>query len=488
MDKKPPPGKPAGVAGGMSVYQALKSDTKDIQLLVDENHLIGYVAVVFHTSGVKVTAEEIEAFLSQQKVKVSDEGLASVAKAVGEAGQSAGVLGPILVVQGKRAKNGTDGRIEWLAPPPMALRQQKAAAGRVDYREFNQIVNVRQGQQILSIIEPTPGEPGEDIFGVATACQAGRAASIRRGKNVEVTENGRDFFAQTTGMLQVSGDSVLVEPQLTVPNDVDMSVGNINFVGPVKISRDVRDGFRVKAGKDIEVGGMVEGATLEAGGYIRVQGGIAGKGRSRIICKGNLEAKYLSEVFVEAGGDIIVANSITTATVKSLGKIIVNNGGIRGASVVAAKGLRTPELGSESGTRTVVVVGIDYRLKDKLVNMERELAAVREAVERIEAAMGPLLADGEIIATLPPEKSEIALRLMSQLDILLQRGNELAAKRDAMLAKMQVGADMVIEISKKIYAGVVMQIGTCRRTFELDINGPVKIRPDIENGSVKVTR
>jgi hypothetical protein len=77
---------------------------------------------------------------------------------------------------------------------------------------------------------------------------------------------------------------------------------------------------------------------------------------------------------------------------------------------------------------------------------------------------------------------------MGQLDLLIQRGDELAAKHSAMIARMQVGSEMFIEVSKKIFAGVAMQIGTCRRTFELDVTGPVKLYPDIENGSVKVAR
>ena len=136
----------------------------------------------------------------------------------------------------------------------------------------------------------------------------------------------------------------------------------------------------------------------------------------------------------------------------------------------------------------MVVVGVDYKLKDKLVNLERDVAVVRETVQRIEAALGPLLSDGEIISTLPPEKAEAARRLLAQLDMLVERGDKLAVKRDALLGKMGADSNVCIEVDKKIFAGVVMQIGTCLRTFEFDILGPIKLFPDIENGSVKVSR
>ena len=219
-----------------------------------------------------------------------------------------------------------------------------------------------------------------------------------------------------------------------------------------------------------------------------MQGGVAGKGRGRIVCKAGLEARYLSEVIVEAGGDIVVNNSITTASVKSLGRITVNTGGISGSSVVAQKGLKSPEIGSDMGVRTTVVVGVDYHLKDKLVNTERELQAIREAVEKIEQALGPLVTNGEVIASLAPEKAEIARRLMAQLDMLVKHGSEVAVRRDELVSKMQVDSSFFVEVAKKIYPGVVMQIGTCRRTFELQVTGPVKLYPDLENASIKVSR
>jgi hypothetical protein len=489
MAKAPPVKQPAkGQSGSIPVHASAKNEAREMQLLVTPDGLAAYLNVIFHSGQPALTGEEVLKFLEEQALKLTDECRAAVAKAVCEIPKAAGVLGPVLLSKGKAAALGLEGRVEWLIPPPQVLREKKRTGGRVDYREYNQIVNVQQGQKILTLISPGSGEAGEDVFGQKAEGQPGKPASMKKGKNVEVTTDGKGFFAQVSGMLQVSADTVSVEPNMIVPNDVDMSVGNIDFLGPVKVGKDVRDGFHIRAGKEIEIGGMVEGAGLESGSYIKIQGGVAGRGKARIICKGNLDAKYLNEVCVEAGGDVVIANSITNSTVKSLGKIIVTNGGIRGANVVAQKGLKTPELGSEFGVRTIAIVGVDYHLKDKFVDLERELAAIREAVEKVEGALGPLLTDGEIMAMLPPEKAEIARRLMGQLDLLVKRGDDLAAKRDAMVARMQVGPDVFIEVTKKIYSGVVMQIGLCKRTFELEISGPVKLLPDIENASIRVSR
>ena len=98
-------------------------------------------------------------------------------------------------------------------------------------------------------LQPTAGQPGEDIFGNAIGCQPGKAVTARKGKNVETTPDGNEFFAQLPGMLEVVGDAVSIEPALIIQGDVDMSIGNINFIGPVKVAKDVRDDFKIRAGK-----------------------------------------------------------------------------------------------------------------------------------------------------------------------------------------------------------------------------------------------
>jgi uncharacterized protein len=470
---------------GFTVVETSRDDGKDIHILVDDDHLKAFVKITLKNPAAVLDATSIADFLKGHSIKVSDTAVAALAKATGAKNRKL-TIGPLLMGQGRAAVNGNDGSIEWLVARPDLDKQ--ATADRVNYRDRRAIVNVKKDQRILKILPPTAGQAGEDVFGSIIPSQAGRPVSMRKGKNVEITAEGTEFYALVPGMVEAVGDAVSVEPELEIQGDVDMTVGNISFIGPVRIAKDVRDDFQVRAGKEIEIGGMVECADIVSGSWIKIQGGVAGKGRGRIVCKAGLEARYLSEVRVEAGGDVVVNNSITTASVKSLGRVVVNNGGIRGSSVVAQKGLKSPEIGSDMGVRTTVIVGVDYHMKDKLVNMERELQAIREAVEKIEQALGPLVANGAIISTLPPEKAEIARRLVGQLDMLVQKGNAVTAAREQLIAQMQVGADTYIEVTKKIYPGVIMQIGTCRRTFELEVTGPMKLLPDVENASIKVSR
>ncbi len=463
-----------------------KGEGYEIRLLSDDAALEAFVEVEFSLPDAGVTSADVMRFLANAHVTVAADARAALTKAF-EARGGSGKLGPLRVARGKEARPGADGKIDWFIMAKEAA-PETTTTGRVDYRERNAIINVRQGDKILRIVPPTDGTAGADVFGNPIPSQSGRPVAVRKGKNVEATPDGAEFFAQAAGKLETTGDVVSVEPNLVVQGNVDLTVGNIDFIGPVRVNGDVLEGFRVTSGKEIEVTGMVEAADLEAGEFIRVGGGVTGKGKASVACKGTLEARYLNEACVEAGGDVVVANSIVNSTVKSRGKVIVNSGGIRGSQVVAQKGLKCPELGSDMGVRTIIVAGVDYDLKDQLVNVEREIGVIRETVERIEKALGPLLADGAIITTLPPAKAGIARKLMVQMDMLMNRSSELAGRRDALNSKMAVASGISVEVARKIYPGVVMQIGNCRRTFELDVTGPLRLFPDVENASIRVSR
>lgn len=486
MPRERPPKEQTGGIPELETVATSQAEGKDIQLLADPSRMEGYLQLSIQSPDAKITLDEVLKLVDDHKVKLTDEGRTAVAKLVDEC-RPGGLVLPAVIARGRKAEDGVDGSVEWLVTEPGQTVSDERTA-QVDYRERNAIVNVREGTPILRLVPPTEGVPGEDIFGNATAAQPGRPAAMRKGKNVDASDDGAQLLATMTGKLVVSDGAVSVDPLLAINGDVDMTVGNIEFLGPVKVSGDILDGFRVKSEREIEVGGMVEAAELESGSFVRVNGGVAGKGKGRIACKGAFEARYLSEVTVEAGGDVVVANSIVNSTVRSLGAVTVTSGGIRGSRVVAQKGLRTPELGSELGVHTIVVVGLDYHLRDALVTAERQMGVVREALEKIMQALGPLAGKSELLLSLPPEKGEIGIRLIAQMDLLNKRLKTLAAKREALLARMQLSEDVAVTVDKKIFPGVIMQIGNCKRTFELEVTGPVKLTPDLENGSLKAAR
>lgn len=489
MGEKSTPGAPSEKTGvkTLKVFDAVKAENLLVELMCDPQRLFAFLRISTTAEEAAPSVEEVNNFLRDHEVRLDDKAEGWIKELV-ESAAAEGVFGPVGLARGKPPVDGEDGRIKWFVRRPGAPRPQSTKGARIDHKERNSIVNIIKGQKILTITQATEGTPGVDVFGNDIPCRPGQAADMKRAKNIELTKDGRTFVSTCAGYLDLSGSTVSVEPVLNVKGDVDLSVGNIEFIGSVKVSGDIIDGFHVKALQEIEVSGMVEGAFLESGKHISVTGGVAGKTKGTIVCKGSLEARYLSEVYVETGGDVKVQNSIVNATVKSLGRVDVLSGGIKGANIVARTGLRAPEIGSELGVRTVIVVGMDYDLKDRLVTLEREIAVLKQTLYKIEAALGPLVSNSEMISSLEPAKAEVAKKLMAQREKLGEHQKRLSDKRDDVLTRMQVNEGVWVEVDKTIFPGVVMQIGTCRRTFEMEVMGPVKLSPDIENGSISVRR
>ena len=471
----------------LKVFDSLKGENRLLELMCDPLRLLAFLRISTTVEKAAPSLDDANSFLRDHDLTLDDKAQDTLKKLI-EAAAGEGVFGPVIVARGKMPVNGEDSRIKWFFRKPNTPMAQSVKGARIDHKERNALVNIGKGQKILTITEATEGTPGADVFGSEIPCRPGQAIDMKRGKNIDLAQDGRTFVSTCPGYLDIAGNTVSVEPVLNVKGDVDLSVGNIDFVGPVKVSGDIIDGFHVKTPEEIEVSGMVEGAFLESGKHITVTGGVAGKTKGTVVCKGPLEARYLSEVYVETGGDIKVQNSIVNATVKSRGRVDVLSGGIKGANIVARNGVRAPEIGSELGVRTIIVVGMDYDLKDRLVTLEREVAVLKQTMYKIEAALGPLLANTEMISRLDPAKAEVAKKLMAQRDTLRAHQKRLSAGRDDVLTRMQVNEGVWVEADKMIFPGVVMQIGTCRRTFETEVVGPVKLSPDFETGSINVHR
>ena len=92
-----------------------------------------------------------------------------------------------------------------------------------------------------------------------------------------VAEDGTKVIMQAE-----DGDKIFVSDVYDVPDDVDNSTGDIEFNGSVVVHGNVRTGFCIKCGGNIEVYGVVEGADLDAGGDIILHRGVQGMSRCQI--------------------------------------------------------------------------------------------------------------------------------------------------------------------------------------------------------------
>ena len=261
--------------------------------------------------------------------------------------------------------------------------------GTVDFYNLDLIENVVKGQDLVTLIPPVEGTPGRNVLGVEIPSIKGKNIKLPKGKNTEISEDGTKLVATTDGQVNYTNGKVNVYETYEVPDNVDNSVGNINFIGNVVVRGNVLTGFYIKAGGNVEVYGVVEGAKIEAQGDIILRRGIQGMSRGILSSMGNVVAKYIENSIVEAAGDI-QSDAIMHSQIKCGGSIRADGrkGLIVGGVIMAGREVDAKVIGSHMATATEIEVGIDpailerYRfLKDELSNVKKEIIKTTQIVD-----------------------------------------------------------------------------------------------------------
>ncbi|RXT06265.1 DUF342 domain-containing protein [Ammoniphilus sp. CFH 90114] len=216
---------------------------------------------------------------------------------------------PVVVAKGSEPIPGTDADIELY----FALEEQTYLTekdGKVDYRQHHHIPMVRAGELMARKVEKQEGKNGRNIYGHIIPPQPARDVIMAARQHVEIKDHS-EVYALKDGRPRMLGDSIKffdVSTSYIVQGNVDMSTGNIIFIGDVVVYGDVMDGMLIEAMGKVFVFGHVYHATIAATGGIHVQGnvvssrmysGLYGVDYSRLY----MELKKVSEqaaTFIEA--------------------------------------------------------------------------------------------------------------------------------------------------------------------------------------------
>lgn len=267
---------------------------------------------------------------------------------------------PVLIAKGEPPVHGTDSVIKMFQiPEPKPLLIE---SGKVNFYELNLIHHVKTGDWLGERIDPIPGIPGIDVHGNEIKPDEGIIYPLHYDHDsvTQVREEGKDvLYALKDGAVHYVGDSIGVFDVLEVNGDVDFNTGNIDFKGYVNIKGTVEDNFVVKAEKDIEIGGVygIGGVKLieSKEGSIYIRGGVAGKNKAKIICKGNLYAKFISDAEVICEGSVFAGFYIRNSTVRAKQVIVESGKGqIVGGYIDADIRVEAADIGNHLEKRTII--------------------------------------------------------------------------------------------------------------------------------------
>lgn len=431
------------------------------------------------------SAQEIAALLESHGVAhgLDLPALESLAAALA-AGQTSAAA---TVARGTPPEPGRDGILEFIVQPSSesARYQTQGRDGRIDYRETNLVENVLASQPVAIELAPRPGHPGRDVLGREAPPAEGRPAQFKVGEGAAFDESSRQVLARRDGRVAWQAGVVSVLETYHIRGAVDYSVGNIAFVGEVLIDGDVLDGFAVRAGKGLVVGGNVGACQLDSDGDLAVRGSVFGKGRSRLRAKGRLTARILNDCAAESAGALTVGREAVGSTLLTNGPLLAPEGTVVGGSASALGGVDVEALGSPLGIPTRVAVGADYALTQRQEDIERRVEEIDRSVKQVSGFLGPLLADRRRMSRLVGLRRAEFERLAGALRDLRAERLELAGRLEELADAVRRGAVRQINVRGRIHSGVLLEIGAVRHRVKDVIRGPVTVIEDRSTGALR---
>ncbi len=431
-----------------------------INLKISSDNMIAYIRVLLDNQSQEVTVEDIQAVLSNAGVVY---GICT--EDIKKFCENRAFFSELIAARGTAPINGENGSLQYHFKTDNDLNLLEAEDGTVNYRELGLVKNVKMGQVLVTAVPPKEGVDGITIFGQRELYIKGIPATLQSGENTEISEDGTQIIAAIDGCVEIRGQNVVVNDVYTVKGDVNISVGNIDCLGSVVVHGDVREGFTIKAKKDIIIKGMIEGATIISGGKVTISNGMNGMNRGKIIAEGDVISKYFENAKIESNGDIysdVIMNSKTTAK----GSVILKGGksSIIGGTVEAGKMVYAGYIGTQSNTPTVITINspeireLLSPANDKtnqIQEIEQNIADVTFEQEKLQANMKQLSKE---MMNDPQAKVELK-KVMVEKNKLSARVTQLENTLEELKSSNNQIYDYKVVATKTCYTGTRINIG-----------------------------
>lgn len=365
---------------------------------------------------------------------------------------------PITIAEGSPPQHGEDGYITYEAN----LSSDITRTSNWNFREIMRIPSVKKGEKLATIVAPTKGVAGTNVFGKRVPAQPGKHVSTKAGKNVVFKESNRSFYSAIEGQISVNERYIEVHPVYEVNETLSMKTGNLDFVGSIIIHGDVPTGYTVRAEGDIKIFGIVEAATVVAGGSIFISEGLAGLQKGKIKAADDIHIGYINQGFAQAGQSIHVENSVIHSTCIAKGRIFCQHGNIIGGTLSAGKSIEAKDIGNRLSTKTDISLGVNQfidREEQNLLQQKKELQATIEKLETI----------GKQLRTTYKHDPNMRVTLLRQKRSLEKTSKQLKKVEEQLLhihSYLGSERESILRVRNHLYPNVIISFGKYKRTIQ----------------------
>jgi uncharacterized protein (DUF342 family) len=388
---------------------------------------------------------------------------------------------PDLVARGDPPEHGKDAELEFMFSTSQRKSPKEDSDGRIDYKELDYIQNASAGEVLIRKTPATKGVSGKSVFGKEISAKPGKDMVIIAGSNTTVSPDGLQLTADIDGSLVYSNSRTSVHQVQTISGSVDSSTGNIKCNGSLKITKEVKSGFKVRVKGDLEINGHVEDAEITCEGNVIVKGGFFGGGSGKIVAGGNVTVKWVESQTIHSDGTISIGGEAINAKLYGKDGILVmgSRGMIAGGEATSRYLITAPVLGSDAGAKTHLKVAFDAVLMKQLKSIEAERNRLNEDVSRVKDGLTALY-KMQMSGKLSSDKEAVLKELENFKKDAPAKIQELEKERSAVLEKLREIENAEIIAEEKVYTGAVVHFGTLYKEI-MDERGPTRFHVDYDS-------
>jgi len=380
----------------------------------------------------------------------------------------------LLIAEGNSPLPGKDARLIYHFEQKTDSIGTEREDGSIDFFNLGLITNVQPGDILVTKEDAEAGKSGIGVTAEELPPPEPGDKNLPSGKNV-LKKDENTLVAGIAGQIVIDENKIHILPIYEVNGDVDLTTGNIDFIGNVVIRGDVKEGFNIKAQGNIEIKGNVTGANIQALGNVILHKGFIGKGKSQITAGGDVMVKFVENGIISTRKGITVIDAIMHSQLTSGESIeVVRKKGLLVGGIYRARNrIIANIIGSVLGTATYLEVGIDPELRKQIGDLEEDVKKARINLHKSEKAINILNKIKEKEDHLPREKELLFKRLIITAKRLEKMINQKEIEISTIREEIRFMEDGYIAVNKRIFPGVRLTVGSFQHNVQ-DEMGPTK--------------
>ncbi|MDR2591654.1 MAG: FapA family protein [Chitinispirillales bacterium] len=378
-----------------------------------------------------------------------------------------------IIAQGTQPIKGEDGRVEFCFNVDPSPAPTIAEDGSADYKNID-IVNLVSNGTVLAKLHPAQkGTPGKNVYGNVVAALNGIPARLPVGANTAIpNDDPNSLISVSDGIAIYDGTSVNVSAGYVISGDVDFKTGNIKYDNSIMINGDVKSGFEVDCGGDLQVKGIIEDCKINVKGNILCKFGFVGTGKGTINADGNVNLNFMKNQTIVAGGNVNIAKEALNCNITATKSINVYGHplSVAGGTLVSNGSITVRTVGNISGAKTTLQINPEPELIAEMDSIKTAIAKNEENAKNLE----------NMIKKMPPAEQvrnkEHVRKLKNTIILIRQQIGALEGKMRLLNITMNKFENAFIRIDRMAYPGTTVRFGTMNLALSDTLQGGKTIR------------